>query len=150
MTPPKAKLHSKTGRLKNINKTYTSGTNSSDSINRTSASRTTLQTNETNQNAMANQRVATTTATTEPSTSNNIRDTAATEQFELELCWCIQTLEKSIESGKLNDKQGEHQFVCIFFFLNSNYSFENEFWKIFSSGNRKNYTFIEKFKSTNG
>lgn len=111
MTPPKAKLHSKTGRLKNINKTYTSATNSSNSVNRTSVlvtARTMPQTNETNQNAIATQRVATTTtATTEPSTSNNIRDTAATEQFELELCWCIQTLEKSIESGKLNDKQGE-------------------------------------------
>lgn len=105
MSPPKAKLHSKTGRLKNINKTYTSTTNSSNSMNRTSTSRTMSQVSETNQNETA----TTTQTSTEASTSNNLRDTPATEQFELELCWCIQTLEKSIESGKLNEKQGERK-----------------------------------------
>lgn len=29
------------------------------------------------------------------------------EQFETELCWCIQELQKSLNSGKLNQKQGE-------------------------------------------
>lgn len=107
MTPPKAKLHSKTGRLKNINKTYTSTTNSSNSMNRTSTSRTISQVSGTNQNEIA------TPTSTEPSTSNNLRDTPATEQFELELCWCIQTLEKSIESGKLNEKQGKKKINFV-------------------------------------
>lgn len=33
-------------------------------------------------------------------------DADAQRQLELELCWCIQTLEASIDSGKLNAKQG--------------------------------------------
>lgn len=36
----------------------------------------------------------------------NASDTDAGHQLELELCWCIQTLEASIDSGKLNAKQG--------------------------------------------
>lgn len=31
-------------------------------------------------------------------------------QFELELCWCIQTMEASIDSNKLNAKQGSYFF----------------------------------------
>lgn len=48
----------------------------------------------------------------QPSTSANspassVVDTdEADRQLELELCWCIQTMETSINSGKLNAKQG--------------------------------------------
>lgn len=31
----------------------------------------------------------------------------AIQQFELELCWCIQQLQAGLKSGKLNPKQGE-------------------------------------------
>lgn len=45
------------------------------------------------------------------STSSNSEisemDTDATRQLELELCWCVQTLEVSLQSGKLNEKQGK-------------------------------------------
>lgn len=92
MKPP-AKLHNKTGRLKNINKSYTNSTQGTAT-----------------QSATAN---TTTTTATRPTpappnviATNNGLDTAAMEQFELELCWCIQTLEKSLELNKLNAKQG--------------------------------------------
>lgn len=29
------------------------------------------------------------------------------QQFEVELCWCIQQLQNALKSGKLNEKQGE-------------------------------------------
>lgn len=28
------------------------------------------------------------------------------QKFEVELCWCIQQLQKALKSGKLNEKQG--------------------------------------------
>ncbi|CAH0546195.1 unnamed protein product [Brassicogethes aeneus] len=40
----------------------------------------------------------------EPSTSNGISPELE-QQFELELCWCIQQLQTALKSGKLKDKQ---------------------------------------------
>lgn len=86
MKPP-AKLHNKTGRLKNINKSYTNPIQG-----------TTTPSNTAN--------TTTTTAPPNVTATNNGLDAVAIEQFELELCWCIQTLEKSLELNKLNAKQG--------------------------------------------
>lgn len=36
-----------------------------------------------------------------------VSDSEADRQLELELCWCIQTLETSLDTGKLNAKQGK-------------------------------------------
>lgn len=40
----------------------------------------------------------------QPSTSRE-EDSESTRQFEIELCWCIQQYQLSIDSGKLNPKQ---------------------------------------------
>lgn len=43
----------------------------------------------------------------EAGTSNNVStETAEMQQFEIELCWCIQQLQTALKSGKLNPKQG--------------------------------------------
>lgn len=34
-------------------------------------------------------------------------DSGADQQFELELCWCIQSMEKTLEAGNLTAKQGK-------------------------------------------
>lgn len=47
-----------------------------------------------------------------------VPDTEADRQLELELCWCIQTLETSLDTGKLNAKQGksyETPYIFIHF-----------------------------------
>lgn len=49
-------------------------------------------------------------ATASSSTTADAAD--AQGQLELELCWCIQTLEASIDSGKLNAKQGSIRVRC--------------------------------------
>lgn len=41
----------------------------------------------------------------QPSTSRTEEDSESTRQFEIELCWCIQQFQISIDSGKLNPKQ---------------------------------------------
>lgn len=48
--------------------------------------------------------------------NNTVSDSEADRQLELELCWCIQTLETSLDTGKLNAKQGK-------ILLNFNYTF---------------------------
>ncbi|XP_044254075.1 UPF0488 protein CG14286 [Tribolium madens] len=42
---------------------------------------------------------------TPPESSNIATNPELQEQFESELCWCIQQLQRSINSGKLNQKQ---------------------------------------------
>lgn len=98
MPPPKAKLHKNTGRLKNINTSY---------VDTSTASRTnSAPTNTSNQpntaQADRNRGSGLITAAATSSQANS----PAIEQFELELYWCIQTLEHSLNSGKLNAKQG--------------------------------------------
>lgn len=34
-------------------------------------------------------------------------DPEAEQQFQVELCWCIQQLQTTLNSGKLNPKQGK-------------------------------------------
>lgn len=103
MPPPsKAKLHNKTGRLKNLNKTYTNPSNNSTNSNHhntLSATRSSTQASAQTANTIVPNNSI-------PSGSNGSVDSLAIEQFELELCWCIQTLNKSLESGKLTAKQG--------------------------------------------
>lgn len=107
--PLKAKLHNKTGRLKNLSKSYNNTSNSSSNDESTSQN-THLSTssNATIQHPTESTRSANSThETIPPNSSGAISDSPAIEQFELELCWCIQTLEKSIELGKLNPKQSK-------------------------------------------
>lgn len=50
----------------------------------------------------------------ESNTSNNIFLTPELEQqFEVELCWCIQQLQVALKSGKLNSKQGKKNPICF-------------------------------------
>lgn len=107
MPPPKAKLHKNTGRLKNINSTRVD----SSSANR--ASQTTTTTNNSNNLNIASAANARATQNSNnvrsavPAIQTNPTESPAIEQFELELYWCIQTLENSLGSGKLNAKQGK-------------------------------------------
>lgn len=107
--PPKAKLHTKTGRVKNINKTYTSSSSSTAThTNNESNPRNNTSGNSSSQPAQRLDSVPSSNSTNSTSsTSGSGIDSRAIEQFELELCWCIQTLEKSIESGKLSAKQSK-------------------------------------------
>lgn len=50
----------------------------------------------------------------ESNPSNTISVTPELEQqFEVELCWCIQQLKTALKTGKLNNKQGNN-FTFIF------------------------------------
>lgn len=106
--PLKAKLHSKTGRVKNLNKSHI---NSSSNVESTSQNtQSTISSNTRSQHQTESTRSVNVNSTHEATPSNSsgsVSDTPAAEQFELELCWCIQTLEKSIELGKLNPKQSK-------------------------------------------
>lgn len=89
MPPPKSKLYNKTGKHKTINTVY-SNSNSGAGPPRISPS------------------AAPSNATIASSTVSEM-DTEAMRQLELELCWCVQTLEVSLQSGKLSEKQG----MCV-------------------------------------
>lgn len=107
MPPPKARLHSKTGKLKTINKSYTSsGTNSPSAVNISGRSRQNLPTTSTNHSGTQTESTIANANGNAVAPNTAITDTLATQQFELELCWCIQTMEKSLESGNLAAKQG--------------------------------------------
>lgn len=112
--PLKAKLHNKTGRVKNLNKSHINTLNSGpngESTSQNAHSSTTSYAriqHPTESNRSVNETA--THDTTPASSSGTISDSPAIEQFELELCWCIQTLEKSIELGKLNPKQSK---ICL-------------------------------------
>lgn len=105
MPPPKARLHSKTGKLKTINKTYSSSSPSGQETGSTSSSR---RNNRAAENTVTQNEVRTNTsapaASSAPSPIASTSDTM--QQFEIELCWCIQTMEKSLESGGITAKQG--------------------------------------------
>lgn len=62
----------------------------------------------------ANGPLTTTAASDSQDTASN--DDSMRQQFEMELCWCIQTLENSLVSsgGKLSEKQGNlgSSFQC--------------------------------------
>lgn len=85
--PPKNRLHNKTGKLKTINRPT--------SVTPVPAA---VRTNEngSSTDVAGPSGLASTTGTDE-----------ADRQFELELCWCIQTMETSLATGKLNAKQGK-------------------------------------------
>lgn len=109
--PLKAKLHNKTGRVKNLSKSHNNTSNGESTSQSTHSSTSsnariqhpTVSTRSVIENSMHE--------TTPSNSSGAISDSPAIEQFELELCWCIQTLEKSIELGKLNPKQSKIFFV---------------------------------------
>lgn len=119
MPPQKAKLHTKTGKLKSINKAYSFPTNASSNastvntgpgMGRSTASiiRPTIASNTTNTSIQTDVQPST-SATTSNATAlvtNAGHDTEVDQQFELELCWCIQSMENSLNSGKLSAKQG--------------------------------------------
>lgn len=49
----------------------------------------------------------------EAGTSNNVlTESAEMQQFEVELCWCIQQLQTALKSGKLNPKQSMKLVLC--------------------------------------
>lgn len=119
--PLKAKLHNKTGRVKNLNKSHINTSNSASNGESTSqnahSSTTSYARNQhpTDPTRSVNENSA--HDTTPPSSSGTISDSPVMEQFELELCWCIQTLEKSIELGKLNPKQSKiHLSILVMHF----------------------------------
>lgn len=85
--PPRSKLYGKSGKHKTINQSRDSP-----------AASTSVQ--------LTNAVVA---APGQQST-----DSEADRQLELELCWCIQTLEASLDSGKLNAKAGWFKVVTVF------------------------------------
>lgn len=76
MPPPKIKLY-KSGKLKTINKP---------------------QQTETFHNGSS--------ASNRASHTSNQFDSESDRQFELELAWCIQSMESSLNGGKLNANQG--------------------------------------------
>jgi hypothetical protein len=43
--------------------------------------------------------------------SNSINNPEVQEQFETELCWCIQQLQRALNSSKLNQKQGSMYLI---------------------------------------
>lgn len=45
------------------------------------------------------------------SNSSSQLDSESVQQFELELAWCIQTMESSLNTGKLNASQGIHLLI---------------------------------------
>lgn len=100
MPPPKAKLHKNTGRLKNITSSHGNSPSTGNRENPTSVN------NQNNPNTQV-ERNRTNIRNDGQANTNNSGDTPAIEQFELELYWCIQTLENSLASGKLNAKQGK-------------------------------------------
>lgn len=108
MPPRKAKLHDSTGRLRSINSSYVNNSNSSNSSNRNAATTSNSSANRSNNtNATENRSNGSGRNEVITSTPNSSMETPAMEQFELELYWCIQTLENSLSSGKLNAKQGK-------------------------------------------
>lgn len=105
MPPRKAKLHSSTGKLKTINKAYSlpsgpaTGPPTAPPSSRVQATSTQTQLDA--------------PAASPPPAQNNIvataasHDSTADQQFELELCWCIQSMEKTLEAANLTAKQGK-------------------------------------------
>lgn len=147
MPPPKARLHNKTGKLKTINKSYTSrrsndsGNNAGHQANNSSSISASVPNNNNSNTSNNNNSNNTNSNTITPITTNNNSgnannnsnnsslaisstsaplqnmpssaaaptnaiDSDADQQFELELCWCIQTMEKSLDSGNVTAKQG--------------------------------------------
>lgn len=81
--PPRVRLHNKTGKLKNIS-------NKNDNLPRP------------NINSLQSNPIASTSSSADSSASNELN----LQQFELELCWCIQNLEKSLGSPSITPKVG--------------------------------------------
>jgi hypothetical protein len=50
-------------------------------------------------------------ASTNSLRSNSINNPEVQEQFETELCWCIQQLQRALNSSKLNQKQGSMYLI---------------------------------------
>lgn len=107
MPPPKPRLHNKTGKLKNINKAYSSSSPAGPETSDTSTRRNNrvAENTATQSEAVTNTSTSATLPAPSPTASSS-SDT--TQQFEIELCWCIQTMEKSLESGNFSPKQGAY------------------------------------------
>lgn len=86
--PPKARLHNRTGKLKNINKSNNNSPRN-------------------NVNTSQSGPIASTSASTSTETGSPSSAESNIQQFELELCWCIQTLEKTLESPTISAKVGK-------------------------------------------
>lgn len=106
MPPPRAKLHNSTGRKKNLYNNSSSSSSIPTQENR-------VNTNTANNSNTRNSGNIRSDVPTASRTIATTTDTPAIEQFELELCWCIQTLENSLNSGKLNSKQGKFFSLAV-------------------------------------
>lgn len=87
MPPPKAKLHQSTGRLKNINNSYT---NNSTSNNQAVGNNQNNRNTQTDRNRVNNRNNNAPTMVVGSGPSTGSGESPAIEQFELELYWCIQ------------------------------------------------------------
>lgn len=115
MPPQKPKLHTKTGKLKSISKVYTVPTSTNTNA---PTSNSLFGSGRQNTSTPVPNGTSNTSSQTDvqPSTSatasnalpviNSSHDTEVDQQFELELCWCIQSMENTLNSGKLSAKQG--------------------------------------------
>lgn len=152
MPPPKARLHSKTGKLKTINKSYSSSSSSGQETGSSASSRRnnrvveiTVTQNEARNNTSAP------AASSAPSPIASTSD--AMQQFEIELCWCIQTMEKSLESGGISAKQGTCDLSkwCVSFPNHNVIHLFILFFRLFSSSRyREKHPFVEKCQSAIG
>lgn len=116
MPPPKARLHNKTGKLKNINKTYSS----SGPAGQETSSNSSRRNNRAAENTVLQSEAASPAAPSPTASSSDIA-----QQFEIELCWCIQTMEKSLEAGNISAKQGachlpKSRFAAILYCVQKN------------------------------
>lgn len=101
MPPRKAKLHSTTGKLKEINKTYSTPAPASSSSSARNATQSSVN------GAVTETALPASADMSAMSSRPAGHDSAAEQQFELELYWCIQNLEKTLQAGTLNAKQGK-------------------------------------------
>lgn len=126
MPPPKTRLHNKTGKLKNLNKPSTSLPSPP-------------QISQTLSQPQPQEHGGPSASTSSSAIINGSTNDDADRQFELELCWCIQTLETSLATGKLNAKQGNSFKYCYPFVITV---------KCYSTRHRKNYKIVKKFQTT--
>lgn len=106
--PPRARLHSKTGKLKNINKTYSSASTIPSSAAESHSGNASRRNIRVAENPVVQNETESSTNTPDASASaSTVADSSESlQQFEMELCWCIQTMEKSLEAGNVTAKQG--------------------------------------------
>lgn len=146
MPPPKARLHNKTGKLKNINKAYSIPSSGGQETSGNSSRRN----NRTAENTVTQSVARTNPSTSTPSTptlSPIASSSDTTQQFEIELCWCVQTLEKGLEAGNISAKQGLCVRECVQFYQAAKFH-TSLFLFSFSPRYGENHSFVEKCQST--